>query len=157
MTGVTTMIWSADTAFEVHPNAKSHSGMTVTMGKEAIVSRSRKQKLDTKGFTEAELVAVNDVVFAIPWVKHFLDGQDCKTDTRIVCQDNKSTIQLEVNGHQSVRQRSQHINNQKIFIVDQVEKGIGKTAHCPTDDMCPRPHKKQNHQIQVFDTEFVWI
>ena len=52
--------WSIDTAFAVHPDMKSHSGMTMSMGKGAITSLSRKQKLNTRSSTEAELVAVDD-------------------------------------------------------------------------------------------------
>ena len=60
--------WSIDAAFfAVHPNMKSHSGMSMTMGKGSITSLSRKQKLNTRSSTEAELVAVDDCMAQVLW------------------------------------------------------------------------------------------
>jgi hypothetical protein len=57
--------WYVDAAFGVHPDFKSQTGATMTMGKGAIFSISRKQKLNTRSSTEAELVAADDVVGSI--------------------------------------------------------------------------------------------
>ena len=88
------------------PMPRATSGMTMTMGKGAIISMSRKQKLNTRSSTEAELVAVDDSMSAIPWVKNFLEEQDCRIEVRIILQDNESAIRLEINGQKSVGQRS---------------------------------------------------
>ena len=37
-------VWSADALYAVHADGRSHSGMTMQMGKGAIASMSRKQK-----------------------------------------------------------------------------------------------------------------
>ena len=58
--GTRTITWGMDASFAVHPDAKSHSGFTMTMGSGAICSGSRKQKINTRSSTEAELVAVDD-------------------------------------------------------------------------------------------------
>ena len=110
------MIWSVDAAYAVHPDMKSHSGMTMTMGKGAIISLSRKQKFNTRSSTEAELVAVDDSMSSILWVKNFLDEQDYKIEVRVVLQDNESAIKLENNGQKSVGPRSCHIHNRFFFI-----------------------------------------
>ena len=47
--------WYADAAFSVHPDMKSHTGMNMTWGTGSIISSSRKQKLNSKSSTEAEL------------------------------------------------------------------------------------------------------
>ena len=52
--------WHVDASFAVHPDFKSHSGATMTMGTGTVQSISRKQKLNTKSSTIAELVAVDD-------------------------------------------------------------------------------------------------
>ena len=49
--------WCADAAFAVHPDVKSHTGVTMTMGKGSVISSSRKQKLNTQSSSEAEPVA----------------------------------------------------------------------------------------------------
>ena len=48
--------WYVDAAFAVHPDFKSHSGGIMTFGNGALQSISRKQKLNTRSSTEAEIV-----------------------------------------------------------------------------------------------------
>ena len=127
--------WSIDAAFAVHPDMKSHTGMIMKMGKGAITSLSRKQKLNTRSSTEAELVAVDDCMSQVLWTKYFLDAQGYKTEAHIVLQDNESAIKLENNGHKSMGQRSRHIEIRYFFVTDQVQKGNVQIKHCPTDKM----------------------
>jgi hypothetical protein len=54
--------WYADASFAVHPDFKSHTGATMTMGQGAVMSMSRKQKLNARSSTEAELIAADEVV-----------------------------------------------------------------------------------------------
>ena len=54
--------WHVDAAFAVHPDCKSHTGAMMTMVKGRVVNISRKQKLDTRSSTTAELVAADDAV-----------------------------------------------------------------------------------------------
>ena len=129
------VIWSIDAAFAVHPDKKSHSGMTMTMGKGAITSLLRKQKLNTRSSTEAELVAVEDCMAQVLWTKYFLEAQGYQTTAHIVLQDNESAIRLEKNGHKSMGQRSRHIDIRYFFITDQVKKGNVSIEYCPTDKM----------------------
>ena len=129
------VIWSIDAAFAVHPDMKSHSGMSMTMGKGAITSLSRKQKLNTRSSTEAELVAVDDCMAQALWTKHFLEAQGYDTKATIVLQDNESAIKLEKNGHKSVGQRSRHIKIRYFFITDQIQKGNVQVEYCPTDEI----------------------
>ena len=105
------------------------------MGEGAIISLSRKQKLNSRSSTEAELIAVDDSVTDVPWTKNFLEAQGHNVKSRIILQDNESAIKLEKNGYKSVGQRSRHIKNRYFFIHDQVEKGIVQIKYCPTDDI----------------------
>eukprot|EP00957_Ditylum_brightwellii_P176642 13453896-Ditylum_brightwellii.AAC.1 len=57
-----TLTWYNNAAFAVHPDMKSHTGATFTLGKGAICSDSTKQKEHTRSSTEAELVAVDDKI-----------------------------------------------------------------------------------------------
>ena len=109
--------------------------MTMTMGKGSITTLSRKQKLNARSSTEAELVAVDDCMAQVPWTKHFLQSQGYKTKANIKLQDNASAIKLEKNGHKSMGQRSRHINIRCFFVTDQVQKGNIHTEYCPTDKM----------------------
>ena len=51
--------WHIDAAFAIHPDFKSHTGAIMTMGSGAITSISRKQKINTRSSTAAEIVAVD--------------------------------------------------------------------------------------------------
>ena len=56
------LTWSVDAAFAVHEDMRSHTGAALTMGKGAMLSLSTKQKINTKSYTEAELVGVDDAM-----------------------------------------------------------------------------------------------
>ena len=129
------VVWSIDAAFAVHPDMKSHTGMTMTMGGGAITSLSKKQKLNTRSSTEAELVAVDDCMSQVLWTKYFLEAQGYSTKPQVVLQDNESAIKLEKNGHKSMGQRSRHIEIRYFFVTDRVQKGDLEIRYCPTDKM----------------------
>ena len=128
-------VFSIDASYAVHPDGRSHSGMSMNMGKGAVTSLSRKQKLVTRSSTEAELVAVDDCMSQVLWTKYFLEDQGYKTKATVILQDNSSAIKLEKNGQKSMGQRSRHINNRYFFITDQISKGNVTVEYCPTDEM----------------------
>jgi hypothetical protein len=51
--------WCADVSFAVHPDLKSHTGAMMTLGKGALQSIARKQKMNVYSTTEGKLVAVD--------------------------------------------------------------------------------------------------
>jgi hypothetical protein len=133
--GKRTVSWMVDASYGTHPDMKSHTGATMTMGKGAITSISRKQKMNTRSSTEAELVAVDDVIGSILWTKLFLTAQGYDIKHNILYQDNRSAILLETNGRQSAGKRSRHLNIRLFFVADQKEKGNLSIEFCPTDQM----------------------
>ena len=102
--------WWVDSLYAVHPDMKSHTGIYMTLGKGATYMASCKQKLNTKGSTDAELVAVDDALGQVLWTRHFLAAQGYPIPTITVYQDNKSTILLAENGRSSSSKRTCHIN-----------------------------------------------
>ena len=124
-----------DAAFAVHNDFKSHTGGVMTMGKGAITSISKKQKMNTRSSTTAELVAADDVIGLVLWTKLFLEAQGYEINRNILFQDNKSTILLEENGKKSSGKRTRHLNIRYFFLTDQVEKGNVSIQYCPTDEM----------------------
>ena len=91
---------------------KSHTGAIMTFGDStgAIQAISRKQKLNTRSSTEAELVAVDDAAGMILWTKLFLEELGYSVKQNILYQDNKSAILLEENGKCSASKRSRALN-----------------------------------------------
>ncbi|CAJ1967308.1 unnamed protein product [Cylindrotheca closterium] len=129
------MKWMINASFAVHPDFKSHTGGTPSFGGGAAQVMSKKQKLNNRSSTEAELIAVDDVVTMILWTKLFIKWQGYPIEKNTLYQDNKSTILLEENGCKSAGKRSQAINICYFFITDQVEKGNVKIEYCPSDNM----------------------
>ena len=127
--------WYVDASFAVHPDFRSHTEATFTYGTGAPVTMSRKQKLNTRSSTEAELVGADDASQMILLTKLFLEEQGYQVEENILFQDNKSAILLENNGKHSSSERTRVLNICYFFLMDQVEKGNLKIEYCPTTDM----------------------
>jgi hypothetical protein len=127
--------WYVDASFAVHPDFKSHTGAMMTMGNGAIQSMSRKQRLNTKSSTEAELVGADDSSTLVLWTKLFLEAQGHTIKQNILYQDNKSAILLEENGKKSSSKRTRALNIRYFFLTDQIEKGNVSVEYCPTGEM----------------------
>jgi hypothetical protein len=156
--------WYVDAAFGVHPDFRSHTGAVMTMGKGAIFSISRKQKMNTRSSTEAELVAADDVVGSIIWTKLFLEEQGYPLEENILYQDNRSAMLLEDNGRSSAGKRSRHLNIRLFFVTDQKKKGNLDIQFCPTDlmqgDYMTKPlhgAKFSNFRGQIMNLPFATI
>jgi hypothetical protein len=57
-----TIEWWVDASFAVHPDMRSHTGITMSLGKGSPISSSQKQKINTKSSTESELVGVDNAM-----------------------------------------------------------------------------------------------
>ena len=67
----------------------------MTFGHGVTTSFSPKQKLNTKGSTEAELVGVDDALPQVLWTLYFVKGQGYKVEKNELHQDNLSSMKLE--------------------------------------------------------------
>ena len=65
------LTWNIDDSYVVHNDMRSHTGACLLLGTGAVLSFSCKQKLVTKSFTEAELVAVDDTLTFAMCAKYF--------------------------------------------------------------------------------------
>ena len=92
------------------------------MGQGAIISQSLKQKINTSSSTEAEIVAVDDLMDKIIWTKLFVEAQGYEVQENVLYQDNQSAIRLENNGKISSGRRTRAMNIRYFFVTDQVEK-----------------------------------
>jgi hypothetical protein len=127
--------WHVDAAFAVHPDFKSHTGAVATMGKGAIKAISKKQKINTRSSTEAELIAADDIIGHVLWTRLFLEAQGYAVKDNVVFQDNQSAILLERNGKASSGKRTRHFNIRYFFLTDQVANNNVTIQFCPTDEM----------------------
>ena len=114
---------------------RSHTGATMSMGKGCPISISSKQKINTRSSTEAEIVGVNDAMYLVLWVRHFLEEQGYILKDNIVYQDNQSSMKLEINGRRSSTKNTRHMEIRYFFVTDNIKRGKLSIKYCPTDDM----------------------
>ena len=132
---LTSIHWWVDGSYGVHWDSKGHTGALMSMGRGAIVSISRKHKLNVGSSTEAELVSIADVLGMMMWCKYFMEAQGYTIESNLLYQDNKSTILLAKNGRMSAGKGSKHINNRFFLITDKVAQGDLDIKHQPTKQM----------------------
>jgi len=110
--------WWVDASFAVHMDMKSHTGGALSLGKGVIFGTSTCQKINTRSSTEAELVAVNEVL------PHFLEAQGYDTMDSIMYQDNQSAVLLEKIGRASNSKCTRHLNICYFFVTDWIDAGV---------------------------------
>ena len=59
------MHWCTDAACAVHPDMRSYTEGVMTVSEKAVTSAFDKQKVNSKSFTEAESVEVNDTTVKV--------------------------------------------------------------------------------------------
>ena len=106
----------------------------MTVGKRAAYATSKKQKINTKSSTEAELFAVDDVLAQVVWTRNFINAQGHMTGPSTLYQDNQSAILLG-GGMVSSGKRTQHINIRYFFVKDRVDSKEIMIKYCPTKEM----------------------
>ena len=131
----TSIVWWVDASYGVHNDCKSHTGATMSLGKGSPISISSKQKINSRSSTEAELVGVNDAMYLVLWVRHFLEAQGYTVTDNVVYQDNESAMLLEKNGKRSSTKNTRHIEIRYFFVTDNIKRDKLSVEYCPTDTM----------------------
>ena len=132
---LTSSQWSIDASHGVHWDCKGQTGAGMTLGRGAVVSFSRKQKINTRSSTESELVGVDDALPTVLWSLYFIQEQGYDMSHATIYQDNKSAILLERNGKMSSRKGSKYIKMKYFFATDCIQAGDIKVEHMPTKKM----------------------
>jgi hypothetical protein len=118
-----------------HWDCKGHTGIMMSLGKGAVISKSSKQKINTKSSTETELVGTDDGLSPCLHSRYFIEAQGYTVDQNIIFQDNQATMRLEINGVRSSSKRTKHIKAKYFFIKDKVDTGEVELQYCPTQQM----------------------
>jgi hypothetical protein len=127
--------WWVDASYGVHPDCRSHTGATMSLGSGSVFSKSTKQKLNTRSSTEAKLVGVNDAMSMILWTRLFLEAQGVEVTDNVIYQDNQSTMLLAKNGRQSSGKNTMHLEIRYYFVTDNIGRKRVSIEYCPTEDM----------------------
>jgi len=109
-----------DAAFACHSDAKSQTGAIICIGKTSVMEIAKKQKIVTKDSTEAELVALSDMIPECDMVYDFLTNIGYDLPAPTVYQDNTSTISLVTTS--KARMRTKHLRARQSSIREQWEE-----------------------------------
>ena len=112
-----------DVSFAVHKDMRSHTGGGISFGRGLLLGRSTKQKINTTGSTESEIVGAADYLPNTVWLMKFLEHQGYKVKSSILYQDNQSAIRLEKNAQRSSSRRSRHLDIKYFWVRDRLRKG----------------------------------
>jgi membrane-bound inhibitor of C-type lysozyme len=122
-----------DASFAVHKNMRSHTGAIISVGNTAVFYKCNKQKLNTKSSTEAELVALSDVLPQAINTSNFIAEQIGGKVIPTFHEDNKSTISMVKNG-KALAESTRHINIRYFLISDYLEQGLIDIQYVNTKD-----------------------
>ena len=103
----------------MHNDFRSHTGSILSLGKGSPYSKSYQHKMNTKSYTEDELVGLDDIIPMIIWTRYLMESQVYQITDNIVNQDNQSTILLSRNRKASSSKSTKHINIRYFFVTDQ--------------------------------------
>jgi hypothetical protein len=124
----------ADASYGTWHNAKSHTGIAITLGRGAIIAKSSRQNRVAKSSTEAELYSQCDSVGPGSYVLNFMAAQGYDVDTMILHQDNQAAISMTTNGR-SNSDKTRHIKIRYFFIKELIDNGEVRLVYTPTDKM----------------------
>jgi hypothetical protein len=127
----------ADSSYAIHEDAKSHSGISIslTAGGAAILAMSKKQTIVAQSSTEAELVALHSATRICVWLQQLLISMGLNDlQCPLIYQDNNSTIILARGGKASAT-RTKHINVRYFSMKEYLDNGQIEIAHKGTDEM----------------------
>ena len=110
--------WFVDAAFAVHPDFKLHTDGCLIMSEQggAVVSLSKKQKLNTRSSTEAKSVGVDDAVSKIMWVQEFLQAHGFVVGVTTLYQDNQPPILLRTPAQTYPVKIDRTFGDQEVFL-----------------------------------------
>jgi hypothetical protein len=129
------IMWWVDASDWTHEDCRGHTAAMISLGGGAVISSSRKQKINTKSLTESELVAIDNALTTTLWTLYFIEAQGYSIEQNIIFEDNLSTINLAVNGTFLSSKRTKHIKARYFFIKDKIEEGKVEIRYCPTKKM----------------------
>jgi hypothetical protein len=122
-----------DASFAVHKNMRSHTGALITVGKSAVFYKCNKQKLNAKSSTEAELIALSDILPQAINTANFIQEQLGMRVIPKFHEDNQSTIAMVKNGR-PLAESTRHINIRYFMISDYLNQDLIDMDYIETDN-----------------------
>jgi hypothetical protein len=133
-TNLDKLLWYIDGSYAIHQDMKGQSGAVLMTGGCVVLTKSNKQKLNTRSSTESELIAVDDVLPTVQWTMKFMEEQGYPLKT-LIKEDNRSTMLLMKNGRLSSGKRTKHLDIRYFYVKDLIDRGLITIEHCISEEM----------------------
>jgi hypothetical protein len=124
----------ADASHAVHPDARSHSGITISLGGGAIYNESKAEDGVTGSSSESELKALDRALPPTIWMKNMLTSLGFPQRPIIIHQDNKSTMILSNKGF-ACSKKTRHINIRFFRVKQFIDDFSVVLKYLPTEEM----------------------
>ena len=128
-----------DASFMTHRDMRSHTGYCIfadKVGGAAIVYRSVKQKTVADSSTEAEVIALHELVQHLLWVISIYDSLNVHIHKPVaVHNDNEAAIRLNSQEKVNFKGRSKYIARKFFSIFEHIEDGTLQLIWTGTDDL----------------------
>eukprot|EP01031_Cornospumella_fuschlensis_P031801 gene31801-38441_t len=127
---------TVDASYGNHTDRKSHTGVTLHIGRTSgsFLSRSKKQTITADSSTVAEFVATHVAAKEIMWVRSLLSELGYpQVGPTILFEDNKSTIHMINND--SHTQKTKHVDIRYHLIREQIQNQVISMEHLSTREM----------------------
>ncbi len=95
-TDLKNLTWYIDGSYATHDDMRGQSGAVLFAGECTVLFRSNKQKINKRSLTESELIAVDDTLPTVQWMKNFMMDQGFDLET-LIKEDHRRTILLMKN------------------------------------------------------------
>jgi hypothetical protein len=106
------------------------------------MSKSSKQKLNTKSSTKAPPRWASDYIPNSIWAGHFLEHQEYPLKDNTLHQDSQIAMKMERNGRSLCGQKSSHIDIRYFFIKDRVDSSSElEIIYYPSEIMVAKNYK----------------
>jgi hypothetical protein len=125
-----------DASYLTHDNMKGHTGGIIMLGEKGgtILALSRKQRVLARSSTEAELIAIEEVLKYATFERDLVEEMVGEKIRIKVFEDNKSTINLCNNG-KSNNISTKHIKKKFFIIKEYIDEGLAYLEHLETEEM----------------------
>ena len=126
----------ADASYLTHNDAKSHSGICYSIGKNTacFYFKSNKQRLITRSSAEAELIALDLCVVDIIWFRNMLEFLGAKqSQPTIIYEDNQSAMLLAT-GKTKQRESSKHLKMRYYYVQEAIASSTVVLVYIKTND-----------------------
>lgn len=121
-------------AYGSHADGKSHSGLVLKFGNACVMLVSSKEKIVTKSSTEAEMVALSDMLKHVEIYNKLIKLQgNCMETPPTIMQDNQSIISLVTKGGEALHNK--HLRVKLNLVKEAVDNLRIKIEFVPTRKM----------------------